>query len=555
MKLEKILKKLILIVAVSLIGLLFLLNVFFVSSISNNSDEYINIEIYGILGIAMSALIAIGIYILCNKNYSINIKMSNKSSKIVTIDDKKIKISIAIVMIIAYIIGQFIWINYRDGYPIYDQQMTYDAAKSMYEGDDNYILRKQYFELYPQQLTTASIWNAIFNVFKSCDYKILQYLNVFANLLSLLAIYLITKELSKKYTVNKLTSLVIYVTFLTVPMLSTFVYGDEQGMAMSLLGVYFIMKYGESNKFKYAIISSLFMAISYALRMNNLIWILAIIVYLVLNLFKQEKIKDTDMQKIKGDDKLKIIDNKKLKIKDNDKSKTLAVISGIIAIILFTIISIMPATIIKSNLQTKYELNKEYKFPTVGFLYMGMENGTRSAGWYDDKIADISWNNIKNAKSEYSNRIKERISYFAHNPLKMAKFYIKKTTSMWTENTYAEIWYNQSFNIGHKGKRNYQKDEWIRNNEEKLRIYQKSLILLIFGISLAVIIKNKGNLSNELLLLLTIFIGGFLFHTIWEAKSRYIISYIVALIPITAICIKENDKFTKKNERKEYEEK
>ena len=33
----------------------------------------------------------------------------------------------------------------------------------------------------------------------------------------------------------------------------------------------------------------------------------------------------------------------------------------------------------------------------------------------------------------------------------------------------------------------------------------------------------------------TIFIGGALFHTIWEMKSRYTLPYVIMLIPISAI--------------------
>ena len=41
----------------------------------------------------------------------------------------------------------------------------------------------------------------------------------------------------------------------------------------------------------------------------------------------------------------------------------------------------------------------------------------------------------------------------------------------------------------------------------------------------------------DLIFLLTIFVGGFAFHILWEAKSRYIIPYIIVLIPIASICI------------------
>lgn len=71
------------------------------------------------------------------------------------------------------------------------------------------------------------------------------------------------------------------------------------------------------------------------------------------------------------------------------------------------------------------------------------------------------------------------------------------------------------------------------------------------------IFKYHNDLSNEVLLLIIVLIGGFLFHTIWEAKSRYIISYILVLIPVASISIGKLElkgkelfkKGKKKNER------
>ena len=57
-----------------------------------------------------------------------------------------------------------------------------------------------------------------------------------------------------------------------------------------------------------------------------------------------------------------------------------------------------------------------------------------------------------------------------------------------------------------------------------------------------------------MLFLITIFIGGFAFHILWEAKSRYIIPYIVVLIPVATIHMRKfnrKKKLTDKNVREE----
>ena len=81
-------------------------------------------------------------------------------------------------------------------------------------------------------------------------------------------------------------------------------------------------------------------------------------------------------------------------------------------------------------------------------------------------------------------------------------------------------------------------------------VFQKSLVIMIFGATLFVLIRYRKDITKELLLLVIIFIGGFLFHVLWEAKSRYIISYIVVLIPITGIVLENVNLLEKINKFK-----
>lgn len=78
--------------------------------------------------------------------------------------------------------------------------------------------------------------------------------------------------------------------------------------------------------------------------------------------------------------------------------------------------------------------------------------------------------------------------------------------------------------------------DWIESNLLKpVEFYQKACLLVICIGVIYAFVKNRKNLSYEMIFLLTIFIGGFLFHIIWEAKSRYIIPYILVLMPLAVI--------------------
>lgn len=493
-EMNKEFNKLIAVIGIILLTIVLIENIIFTSILSDDISEHVDIVLTGFLNLVIVFCISIGIYTIC-------LKISK-----LKISSKKEKIIIGIFLLI-YLIMQIIWINYRDLKPVGDQLTTYETARVLYESNGTELINSDYMEKCSNQIPLAFIWSNIFHIFSSSNYQIIQYMNVVMNVASIIAILLIIKQISKKYKTNKWLGLVLIGTFISIPLLSTLVYGDYSSLAFSLFSIYFIMRYGESEKIRYVIISGILMAISYMFRMNNLIFIIAISIYMFLEIIKQKRT------------------HKEL-------------ITKFTLTILFLLIAILPSTLISKHIAEKFEFDLNNSIPTTCFLHMGMTDGSRQSGWYNESGGWAFTETAVEANKMYKNGIKERMTYFLHNPVELIKFYAKKTTSMWTENTYASIWYNTSFNISEPMK-NEQKDMFLVNKKDSISLYQKALMLIIFSISIIVVIQNRKNLSNEFILLLTIFIGGFLFHVLWEAKSRYIIPYIVVLIPIATICINE----------------
>lgn len=419
------------------------------------------------------------------------------------------------IVIILYVIIQIIWVNAREAYPANDQDTAYQLAVQMKENNveeyvqnsttyDAKISNTIYLERYNQQFTLAFIWSLIFRIFNCTNVFIIQYFNILCNALLAITIYLICKELSTKYNMNKYLAMFLYFTFLSVPLLSTFIYGDLSGMSFAMLGVYFLMKYTRKRKIRYAVYASISTALAYMFRMNIMIFIIAMFIYLILDLIsKKESAKN--------------------------------IITKIIVIIGFIIMSILPSTLTKMYFCSKCNLDIKRTFPATGYFLIGMNSRSFAPGWYNFNIADKAYKNLDEAKSQYIEMLKERIKYLTNNPTYTSKLYLKKNTSMWTETTFGAVRYNMSATFGKNRYKNVKLDNLLKDTNYYVLFYQKALVLLIFIFSAIVIIQNRKNLSNEILLLLIIFIGGFLFHNIWEAKSRYIIPYIIALIPVASI--------------------
>ncbi len=504
MKIGNLLKKIIFYIGITIIFAVIFSNLFFTASISNNINEKISITTNSILKLIVSIIIAIFMYYL--------------SISIQKIDNKKLKKRILILVLIAFYIIQIIWMIYRNSSPVADQRYVYGGASELYDTNMREISAPDYFGVYPQQLTLAFMFNLLFNIIRINSIIIVKLVNALANTLSLFAIYLITDYLGKNKGENKKSSnnplaILLFCGFIAIPMLSTFIYGDEIGLSFALFSIYFIMRYSLENKRKYLIFSAILMCFGYMFRMNNLIIIIAILVYLLLDILKQ-----------------------KYNLKNDLKKGLLKIFNKVGFILLFLIIVFTPNSLVKNIMISKYNIDTGTKFPVIGYLAMGMSDSERGAGWYDDDMYKINDFGEEEKIEIYKQLILNRLKYFKENPREFLDFYSRKIVSTWAENSYSAIWHNQTFNFSDETlEKDMGKDEQVLNNEDIIKIIQKGVVLLIFISSAIFLIKNRKNLSNEVVLLLVIFIGGFLFHILWETKSRYIIPYIVVLIPIASM--------------------
>ncbi len=359
----------------------------------------------------------------------------------------------------------------------------------------------QYMQSYHQQISLSFVFSMFFRLIHFDGIQSLKTLNVIGNVAIIFALYKIGQQLSKKYKTNKTRLLFFILTFISIPMLSTFIYGDIPSLTLCLFSVYFMMKYTETRAIKYPVLASIFTMIAYMMRMNCLIFIIATSIYLLLNTFNNIK---------------------------NKKWKELGI--SILITIMYIAVSIVPTILVQNYYLNKYNMDKDKEYPTISYFLMAMEESWRGNGWYSEKRGEYALNNIENAKTEYVDEIKNRVSYFAENKWYTFKFYTMKLASMWTENTYSAVRTNM-----------VDENDNIKEFSNPLTFYQKSLLLVTCVCSLIFLIQNRKNLSNDAIYLITIFIGGFAFHILWEAKSRYIIPYIVSLIPIASMAIKTNE--------------
>ncbi|MBQ5893420.1 MAG: hypothetical protein IIW78_04135, partial [Clostridia bacterium] len=104
----------------------------------------------------------------------------------------------------------------------------------------------------------------------------------------------------------------------------------------------------------------------------------------------------------------------------------------------------------------------------------------------------------------------------------------------WNEPTYQGIWLAQV--RGRYGDGSGPLGTWVCGEGEdhvtQYLNFLQQLLLVLASVGTLSLIK-KGRITDALLP--TVFLGGFLYHLLFEAKSQYCMIYILLLLPLSAL--------------------
>ena len=209
----------------------------------------------------------------------------------------------------------------------------------------------------------------------------------------------------------------------------------------------------------------------------------------------------------------------------------------------------------------------------MSYLAMGMQKASRGCGWYNGfNIDTYDTAGMDTAIANEISRlaIDERLTYFREHPGYTADFYLHKHLSQWADGTYAS---RQATLATYGGRSAFFKEvyegslsggyiEWC--NAWQNVLYLGVLVFCIDSLKKRRKSKVVGHMADQtaghtagctadhmadqhgadrlgadwhgadrlyIYVGLIAVLGGFLFHTFWEANSRYIFSYSLLLMP------------------------
>ena len=184
----------------------------------------------------------------------------------------------------------------------------------------------------------------------------------------------------------------------------------------------------------------------------------------------------------------------------------------------------------------------------MSYFAMGMQEASRGCGWYNG--FNIDTYDAAGMDSALANEISrqavwERLAYFRGHPGYAVDFYARKHLSQWADGTYAS---RQATLAAYGGRSEFFQEIYDGSLSsayiEWCNAWQNVLYLgtLVFCVS-TVHRKRKntatapqGSSADSLYLYVGLIavLGGFLFHILWEANSRYIFLYSLLLMPYCA---------------------
>ena len=489
--LNKLTKNTVAVIAIIILVIFTIMSLFYLVTVKNYYEN-VFIELTTSIGLLKYLLIDF-LLIVILKILDLKLPKNNKKVEM----GKKVFWGVAIVI---YAFVSINWIKSSTIEPIDDSKSVNDLAVQLAQGDIESIRTSGYIEKYPNQIGTILVFTTIYKIFGTTNFRVIQYINVLANIMTIVFLYFIAKKLQKKYPISLTACWVISLTFIPLILLTTYVYGDYIGLAFSVMGLYFIISYQQKKKIWKLLLSAICMALAYFTKMNYIIVVIAILLYLGFYLLLEKEKKE--------------------------------IAKSIGTIVLFACIAVLPFQLVKTYCLQKFAYDPNQAIPTSVWVYIGMNESYKANGWYSD-VANEAWDDTPLAHETYPQKIKTRIKELLQAPKYTYQFYKDKTISGWMDPYFESIWYN----VVGDDKDQVMKEIMEGKNYQRGETYQKAIIILLYGGAFLAVVKNRKNLSNELLLLMMIFIGGVLFHTIWEMKSRYTLPYVIMLIPVSSIGI------------------
>ncbi|WP_026665253.1 hypothetical protein [Butyrivibrio sp. FC2001] len=416
---------------------------------------------------------------------------------------KKIK---KVLLSFFFILGLLIVILLQN-VPRADQRIICDIANEWMHHDYSALDKGGYLDSCPHQLGIVIMLYFGNHILGGNNYLVFQILNVVAATL----IFKVFTDMSDLNGNSRITgALILLFSFMFLPVYyyMTFVYGTLIGLCLSVIATKYLYIFSEKGQLRYVLLIIMASIVAVTIKSNYMIFLIANIIFSII-----------------------------LFIKNGGKKKRILVIgAALVLILLFN-------TMLVNKIATDITGKKIGKGMTpMAYLAIGLqENDELYDGWWNSylsqtyKKAGYDTDKQKDLVTKY---LEKRTKEFLDNPQMAIAFFGGKNASQWNNPDFEGVWINKVMGSNINYSKIFRGIDSVVGMSRMLIVVNIWHFIILMGALLYLCFRRQKSVVFTQFALT--FIGGFVFHTFWEAKGQYTLPYFMLLLPLSVLGYRES---------------
>ncbi len=371
---------------------------------------------------------------------------------------------------------------------------------------DNYnpMLPSGYMCYYPHQFSILAVIQILFTLFGVNNYQSFQYMNALCMPLLFYSGYKILQLICKKAEVV-VYYILLFVSYVPLFLYVAYVYGEVSSITFAMVFMWQVIRYCKTGRKSCFLWGTLAIVFACMMRMNSIIILAAAGIVLAVHALRSLKPQ--------------------------------AVLWWIV--MLFMIFAVNRGIQVYYEKVSGNEISKG--IPYISWVLMGLKDGPRGPGWYDEtNFMEFKLHNYDAGQTalDCKEKVMLRLKEMWDDKGYSVDFFRRKILTQWNApacHSYFEtkVFTCEPEDLPEIVHHVYYEGEAAINNF--LNRYQ---FVLYFYLTMEVLLLFERRGEDRRLedrILLIVFVGGFLFHVIWEVMGRYALPYMVFMIPMAAV--------------------
>ena len=403
------------------------------------------------------------------------------------------------VSVFCAIILAALWLRYAKMPPVFDAWDTQHAALAIRQGRGEYFEPGGYLYIYPHQ-SGLVLLHWLLQSFAPDDTNLFLCLNVLCYGVILICLGSLAKAIGMGEG-GALAVTWVAILFYPLALYTVFVYGTLPGLALALMGLLLCISYCRMGQLWRGLLAAAFLGLAIALKSNYQIFALGAIFYTLYNGLRR-----------------------------NRRCWVLLVL----LCLFFVAGSKLPVLIVEHLSGHPLRCG----LPHIGWVCMGLQdNGERGPGWYNcyiRNVYDAAGGDLQVQKDMIQKDLGEILPNLLRHPRATVRFFIRKNATQWNDPTFQGPWFYQVLAFFNETELPPLADKLFSERGQHILVRLGSLFTTFVtgGLFLWAWSPRREKRHSGEDLLAAILVGGFLFHTVWEAKAQYTLPYFVTVFPL-----------------------